>query len=98
MSPYAQDIRDGRAAVELILDELGLRGYVFTIEAKEPGWRLRADCRTQEGWQTIELPVDLAELCDSLSDDATRERLREAWREHFRACAESNRDWEPIRR
>jgi hypothetical protein len=80
MSPYAQDIRDSRAAVERILDELGFKGYVFTIEAKEPEWRLHVECQTPEGWQMIELGVEPAQLRASLHDDATRERLREAWR------------------
>jgi hypothetical protein len=83
MSPYAQDIRDSRAAVERILDELGFRGYVFTIEAKEPEWRLHVECQTQEGWQLIELGVEPVQLRASLHDRAIRERLREAWRERF---------------
>ena len=87
MSPYAQDMRASRAAVERILGELGLREFVFTIEASGPGWRLRVDCRTPEGWQTIELRADLAELRASLRDDALRGRLRDAWRELFAACA-----------
>lgn len=80
MSPYAKDIRDSRAAVEQILDELGLSDYVFTIEAKEPEWRLHVECQTQDGWQMVELGVEPAQLRASLNDRAARERLREAWR------------------
>lgn len=91
MSPYAQEMRDGRAAVERILGELGVRGFIFTIEAKEPGWRLHVECPVQEGWQTIELPVDLAELRASLHERATRERLLGAWRAHFAFAAREPR-------
>lgn len=83
MSPYAQDIRDSRAAVERILDELGFGGYVFTIEAKEPEWRLHVECQTQDGWQMVELGVEPVQLRASLHDRAARERLREAWRERI---------------
>lgn len=83
MSPYAQDIRDSRAAVERILDELGFGGYVFTIEAKEPEWRLHVECQTRDGWQMVELGVEPAQLRASLHDSATRERLRDAWRDRI---------------
>lgn len=83
MSPYAQDIRDSRVAAERILDELGFLSFVFSIEAKEPEWRLHVECQTQEGWQTIELGVEPAQLRASLHDPAMRARLRDAWRKHF---------------
>jgi hypothetical protein len=91
MSSYAQEIRDSRAAVERILGELGVRGFVFTIEAKEPGWRLHVEYPMQEGWQTIELPVELTELRASLDEQAIRERLRDAWREHFVIATRASR-------
>jgi hypothetical protein len=87
MSPSALEIRESRLAVERILDELALRDFVFTIEPKEHGWALHVECSTEQGWQTVALPADLAELRVSLRDVAVRDRVRESWRGRLEACA-----------
>jgi len=86
MIPSALDIRESRAAIERILDELGLRDFVFTIEPKEQVWELHVECSTEQGWQTVALPADLAELRASRHDGAVRERLRETWRRRLGEC------------
>jgi hypothetical protein len=87
MSPFALEIRESRAAVEQILDELALRDFMFTIEPREHGWALHVECTTGNGWQTVALPADLAELRASLRDVTVRDRLREAWRGWLAECA-----------
>ena len=91
MNASALEIREGRAAVERLLDELGLRAFIFTLEPKEGGWELHLDCSTAEGWQTIALPADIAALRASLTDAALRERLREDWRARLGACVSNDR-------
>jgi len=90
MNASALEIREGRAAVERLLDELGLRAFIFTLEPKEGGWELHLDCSTAEGWQTIALPADIAALRASLTDAALRERLREDWRARLGACVSND--------
>jgi hypothetical protein len=85
--PLAQEIRDARAAVERILDELGVRAFVYTLEQKEGGWVLSVECATNGGWQKVALGVDLAALSASLEDAALRAKLRAAWAPHLSACA-----------
>ncbi len=87
MGSLAGDIRNTREAVERLLDELGLSGYTYTAEPKEEGWILRVECDTGGGWQDSEFFVDPRELAASMSDAAVREKLREAWEPHLRACA-----------
>lgn len=82
----ALEIRDARAAVEQIFGELGLRAFVYTVEPKEGGWELRAECAVEEGWQTIVLPVSPADLTASLSDPRARRKLCSVWAPHFEAC------------
>jgi hypothetical protein len=89
MDTSALDIREGKAAVERLLGDLGLRDFVFTLEPKESGWQLHLECSTAQGWQTIALPADIAGLRASLRDAAARERLREDWRERLGACMKS---------
>jgi hypothetical protein len=85
--PLAQDIRGARTAVERLLEELGVRAFVFTVEQKETGWLLSVECATDGGWQRVELAVDPAELSASLRDPEVRARLRADWAPHLRACA-----------
>ncbi|OGA72808.1 MAG: hypothetical protein A3G81_11935 [Betaproteobacteria bacterium RIFCSPLOWO2_12_FULL_65_14] len=87
MPPLAQDIRNARAAVERVLDELGVRGFVYTVEQKEAGWVLSVECATEGGWQSVVLAVDPAELNASLGDPAVRAKLRAAWAPRLQACA-----------
>ena len=86
MSPLAQDIRSARQAVERVLDELGVRAFVYTVEQKEAGWVLSVECAIDGGWQRLELAVDPAELNASLSDPAVRAKLRADWAPRLRAC------------
>ena len=85
--PLAEDIRGAREAIERLLDELGLRGFVYTVEHREEGWTLRVDCATGEGLQEATLAVDLDELRASLGDPGMRDKLLRHWEPHFRACA-----------
>jgi SHS2 domain-containing protein len=80
-------MRGVREAVEHLLDELGLRAFVYTVEQKEGGWTLSVDCAMRQGWQAVALRVDPAELGASLADEAVRGKLRAEWSPHFRACA-----------
>jgi hypothetical protein len=81
------EILNAREAVERILEEAGLRAFVYTVEPKAEGWRLSIDCAAEGGWQSITLPVDGAELGASLHDRALREKLRRQWEPRLRACA-----------
>jgi hypothetical protein len=80
------DMVDARAEAERLLDELGLRAYIFTLEPKEPGWQLTVDCAVEGGWQTVTLPIDPEELRAAVHDAAARERLRTAWGERLGTC------------
>ena len=86
MTTLAQDIHDGRQAVERLLDAIGVRGYTYTIEAKEGGWVVRVECATEDGWKEATLPVEPYTLCASLGDPAVQEKLRTEWAPHFMAC------------
>lgn len=86
MPPLAQDIRSARQAVERLLDELGVRAFVYTVEQKEAGWVLSVECAIDGGWQRLELAVDPAELNASLGDPAVRAKLLADWAPRLRAC------------
>lgn len=76
-----------RTAIQRILDDLGLRAFLFTHETKDDGSLLRVECAINGDWQTVTFPVDDAELAASLHDAAVRQRLRAAWGQRLRDCA-----------
>ena len=86
MAPLAQDIRNARAAVERVLDEMGVRGFVYTVEQKEDGWTLSVECVAGGEWQSARLRVDPAELGASLRDAGIRAKLRTDWEPRLRSC------------
>ncbi len=87
MTGPATDPAALRAAIQRILDELGLQAFLFTHETKDDGPLLRIECATNGDWKTVTLPVDDAELLASAHNMAVRQRLREAWRERLCDCA-----------
>lgn len=87
MPPLAQDIRNARRAVEKVLDEMGVHGFLYTVEQKEEGWMLSVECALDGGWQAASWRVDPAELSASLEDPAMRAKLRANWEPRLRACA-----------
>lgn len=82
----SNDIRTTRAAVERLLNDMGLPAFAYTVEHKEEGWTLRIECGGDEGWHVITLRVEPAELCASLVDRQVREKLWTEWAPRLRAC------------
>lgn len=91
MPPLANDIRSAREAVERVLDDVGARAFLYTVERKEAGWVLSIECATNGDWQTLVLAVDPAELNASLTDPAVRSKLAAEWGPRLRACAVERR-------
>lgn len=69
-----------------MIDELGLRAFVYTLEPKDAGWELHVECAMEQGWQRVNLPVDVGDLLASLDHPDARGKLRAAWEPHFLAC------------
>jgi hypothetical protein len=80
MSWAVDELSDIRALVAEILDDIGLRSYVFNIEQHENEWIVSADFPDREQWQTVDLHVDKDVLHDCLTQDKMREKLSSAWK------------------
>lgn len=81
------ELRGTREAVEGLLEELGVRAFLYTIEQKDGAWTARIECAIDGGWQTQVLPVDPHALAASLRDPELRARLRADWASRLRACS-----------
>jgi hypothetical protein len=44
------------------------------------------DCAVGDGWQSLTLPVDMARLLDTRSNEALRSQVLNDWRERLAAC------------
>jgi hypothetical protein len=85
--PSGIEIREAREAVQRILDDIGLRSFVYTLDPKEGPWQLRIEYTDDGEWQSCTASVDPAQLRASLRDEATRERLRDALRATLRPAS-----------
>ncbi|MCX7960091.1 MAG: hypothetical protein N2653_00765 [Burkholderiales bacterium] len=75
-----------RAAVERVLESLGVRDYLYTLEHWNGRWVLSVECAFPGGWQSTAIDVDPKRLVASLHDLAQRERLCAEWEPHLKAC------------
>lgn len=69
------ELAAAKDAAGAVLDELGLKAYVYEVEPQEREWRIRVDCATAEGWQSLSLSVDKQTLLASRTDAAIRSHL-----------------------
>ena len=83
MTYQAEDIRSARMAVERVLEGIGLRAYVYTVQPRERGWTLRLEYPVYQGWRQATLPVDPGEPRASLDDARVRRRLCSKWARHM---------------
>jgi len=83
MSWSVDELSDIRVVVAEILDDIGLRSYVFNIEQDEKEWIVSVDFPDQEQWQTVDLHVDKDVLHDCLTHDKKREKLSSAWKKRL---------------
>lgn len=79
------ELARAREITESLLDELGVKAYLFEIAA-DAGLDVTVDCALDGGaWQTIALPAqDLPGVV--AGDGAALDRLRESWREKLASC------------
>jgi hypothetical protein len=77
------EIKETAAA---LLEELGLKTYLFEVEPREEQWELRVECALDGGWQSVVLPIEKERLLQSRRERATRERLLSEWGVRLAAC------------
>lgn len=86
MAVSSMELARARGVTAALLDELELKGYLFELDAFGRDWRLRLDCAIDEGWASMQLPVDRERLLACEQDDETREQLLADWRRRLQAC------------
>jgi len=90
--PPVLEISNARETVERLLDEMGLRAFVYTMEPKEDKWSLRIGCSMEGGWQETTLTINPVELRAALRDPAVRAKTRADWEARLSACARRGPD------
>lgn len=74
-----ESVEHARDAVGVLLDQLGLDAYLFSVEPRDGSWEIRLEYATDAGWATRVLLVDSATLVASFSDHSARSRLVHTW-------------------
>lgn len=80
MIPRSHDLINAREATATLLEQLGLKAYLFEVEANEDAWLVRIEWARNGDWQTVALPVQWDALLDSRSNSKVRSSLLEQWR------------------
>lgn len=77
---------NARDAADRLLRAAGLDAYLFQVEPDGSDWRLKVECATEDGWQSLELDVDGQELLASCRDGVAFGRLEERLRARLQDC------------
>jgi hypothetical protein len=89
MALSADDLMQAKDAVGRLLEQLGLRAYLFEVEPSGEVWQVRIECATRDGWQTLRMEVDAPRLRDCAADAAVRSEVLRQWRERLAACQQA---------
>lgn len=81
----AAELVAAKEATGALLDELGLSNYLFEVEPQGNVWRIKVDCATKGGWQSLALTVGKQTLLQSQTDSAARSHLMGVFRQRLSA-------------
>jgi hypothetical protein len=77
------DLASATEAIRLLLSELALEDYRFTIGPREPESEVGVEYAASDGWRTATLHVGDAALLASRTDPNVRRQLASQWRERL---------------
>ena len=88
MSLSIVELATARDTAMMILDELRIDAFLYSLEPKDDVWELTIECACQinGGWERIELQVPKAMLLDSFDDDTARQHLFDYWKKKLADC------------
>ena len=76
-----EELTSIRVLVGRLLDEIGLRSYVFNVEQDETNWIILVDFPHHDDWQALDLRVDKDLLRDCLEHPETCQGVSSAWKD-----------------
>ena len=83
MDIHRADLASATEAIRLLLTEIALEDYRFTIDAREPESEVGVEYAATDGWRTATLHVVDAALLASRTDPKVRSQLASQWRERL---------------
>jgi len=85
-APSETDLVRARAAVDILLGDLGLAALLFAVEPRAGRWSVIVECATESGWQRTELWAGTELLAVLRGDAEAQAALLAEWRTHLAAC------------
>ena len=88
MSLSIVELATARDTAMMILDELRIDAFLYSLEPQGDVWELTVECACQinGGWERIVLQVPKAMLLGSFDDDVARQRFLEFWKDKLADC------------
>lgn len=84
--PSEADLALAKAAVDTLLNDLGLSAHLYAVEPKAGCWVVVVECATESGWQRAELRAGPELIAAFRGDAEARAVLLAEWRTHLAAC------------
>jgi hypothetical protein len=78
-------LTQARDTVQTLLEQLGVKAYLFEVEPRTDHWEVRIECAPDSGWQSSIFNVDDDWLSACRTDTAARSALLAEWRKHLMA-------------
>jgi hypothetical protein len=69
------ELAEAKDAAGSLLEAMELTAYLYQVEPRDGEWKVRIDCATTEGWQSLTLSLDKQTLIASRTDATVRDRL-----------------------
>lgn len=88
MKLTSTELMQARDTVQSLLEQIGLKAYLFEVEPRGEHWEVRIECAPNSGWQSSVLNIEEAWLDACRVDPRARAELVNAWREHLKASPE----------
>ncbi|MCK6528095.1 hypothetical protein L6R50_11250 [Myxococcota bacterium] len=83
----ASELQGATVAAGMLLDALGLAGFLFEVEPRDGPWEVRVDCAlARGGHQSAVLRVDKDRLLASRADPGVRAALLAEWAGPLAEC------------
>lgn len=88
MELTATELIQARETVQSLLEQVGLKAYLFEVEPRGDNWEIRIECAPNSGWQSSVFNIDEAWLDACRVDAKARAQLVAAWRERLQATTD----------
>ena len=87
MDITVNDVAMAREIIENLLDELNINAIFFDIEPLDSQWELHIECKANNGWKMINIPIVKKTLLECNSNMSARNKVLNELRSSLMPCS-----------